>query len=271
MRFAAAFLACALVSAPAAAADEGIVRRAAEAVAGEARQYGRDLKAEIFAPAQWSRSEWERAALTVGTIGVLMHEDQHIAHAIQARRDSRSNSIARAVTPIGGGRGLQLSAAMIAAGLLSRNDVLRDTGRDAFESQIIAGGLITPLLKYGFGRQRPNQDEMSSHDFDPFTKQDSFPSGHATSAFALASAIAGHSDGWVIPTVAYTLASSVAVARLNDNVHWASDVFAGAVIGTATGRMIARRHRPIARKAQWSITPMIGVRQVGLLMRVTTR
>jgi membrane-associated phospholipid phosphatase len=271
VNFAAALLACTLISVPVEAAEEGAVRRAAEAVAAEARQYGRDLKAEVLAPAHWNRTEWERAALVVGTVTVLMHEDEHIARSIQARRNSRTNSIARAVTPIGGGRGLQLSAAMVLAGLLARNDGLRDTGRDAFESQILAAGVITPLLKKGFGRQRPNQDEMNSHDFDPGSTQDSFPSGHSTSAFALASAIAGHSDGWIVPTVAYTVASSVAVARLNDNVHWASDVFAGAVIGTATGRMIARRHRAAAHTAEWSMVPIIADRRVGFLMRVTTR
>src|SRR2546430_3367768 len=155
-----------------------------------------------------------------------MHEDAHIAHAIQERRNSQTNSIANAVTPFGGGRGLQLSVAMIAVGMLARNDALRDTGRDAVESSIIAAGVITPLLKRGFGRTRPNQDSMDPHDFDPGSKQESFPSGHATNAFAIASAIAGHSDGWVVPTIAYTLATSVAFARLNDNVHWSSDVLA---------------------------------------------
>jgi membrane-associated phospholipid phosphatase len=46
----------------------------------------------------------------------------------------------------------------------------------------------------------------------------SFPSGHATNAFAVASVAAGHADGWVVPAVAYSLASGVAVSRMNDNV-----------------------------------------------------
>ena len=240
-------------------------------IVDEARRYGRDLKAVVAAPVHWDRTEWGRAALVIGTIAALMHEDQHIAHSVQARRDSQTDSFAKAVTPLGGGRGVQISAAMIVAGMLGHNDTLRDSGRDAFESQIIAGGIITPLLKRGFGRARPNGDEMNAHDFDFGTTQDSFPSGHATSAFAMASAIAGHSDGWIVPTIAYTLASSVAFARLNDNVHWASDVCAGAVIGTSTGRMIARRHRTVAHRADWSVLPMIGDRQVGFLVRVTTQ
>jgi len=241
------------------------------AIVDEARRYGRDFKAIVFAPAHWSRAQWGGAALTIGTIAVLMREDEHIAHSIQAHRSSSTNSIAKAVTPMGGGRGLQLSVAMIGIGLLTKSHELRDTGRDAFESQIIAAGVITPLLKRGFGRARPSQDEMSSHDFDPFSAQESFPSGHATSAFALASAVAGHSHGWVVPTIAYTVASSVAFARMNDNVHWASDVFAGAVIGTATARTIVRRHRTSDQRAQWSIVPTVGKRGAGFVVHITTR
>jgi membrane-associated phospholipid phosphatase len=241
------------------------------AIVDEVRQYGRDLKAVVLAPAHWHRAEWGRAVATIGTIAVLMHEDTHIAHAIQDRRNSQTNSISKAVTPMGGGRGLELSVALIGVGLLTKNHEVRDTGRDALESSIIAAGVITPLLKRGFGRARPNQDEMTAHDFDPGSMQESFPSGHATNAFALASAIAGHSNGWVIPTVAYTVASSVAFARMNDNVHWASDVFAGAVIGTATGKMIVNRHRSSTQHAQWSVLPVMSKRGAGFVVHVTTR
>jgi hypothetical protein len=243
----------------------------ANSIVDEARQYGRDFKAVVLAPAHWDRSEWGRAALTIGTVAVLMHEDEHIAHAIQARRSSQTNSIAKAVTPMGGGRGLQLSVALIGVGLLTKNTEVRDTGRDALESSIIAAGVITPLLKRTLGRARPNQDEMTAHDFDPGSVQQSFPSGHATNAFALASAIAGHSNGWVVPTVAYTVASTVAFARMNDNVHWASDVFAGAVIGTATGKMIVHRHRSATKRAEWSVLPMMSNHGAGFVIHVTTR
>ena len=101
---------------------------------------------------------------------------------------------------------------------------------------------MTPLLKKIVGRERPNRSD-DPYSFSPFSSQDSFPSNHATTAFALASGIAAHYDGWVVPTIAYTVASSVAASRLNDNVHWASDVVAGAIIGTEIGHFIVRRHR----------------------------
>ncbi|PYQ47190.1 MAG: hypothetical protein DMF59_19560 [Acidobacteria bacterium] len=224
------------------------------AILDEAKRYSRDFKAVVLAPAHWNRTQWGGAALTIGTIAILMREDEHIAHSIQARRNSSTDSVA-----------------MIGLGLVTKNHELRDTGRDAFESEIIAAGVITPLLKRAFGRARPNQDETNSHDFDPFSAQESFPSGHSTNAFALASAVAGHSRGWVVPTIAYTVATSVAFARMNDNVHWASDVLAGAAIGTATGHMIVQRHRPSAQHAEWSIIPTVGRRGAGFVVHITIR
>jgi len=59
---------------------------------------------------------------------------------------------------------------------------------------------------------------------------------------SLASVVAARSKGWVVPTAAYTLASLVAFDRVNEHVHFSSDVFAGAVFGTVVGRYIVHKH-----------------------------
>jgi len=100
------------------------------------------------------------------------------------------------------------------------------------------------VLKQSFGRARPFEGE-GTHHFDPFSGHDSFPSGHSTNAWAIATAISAHSDGWVFPTIAYTLASNVSIARLNSNVHFPSDVVAGALIGRAVAKSITTRHRAL--------------------------
>jgi membrane-associated phospholipid phosphatase len=262
-------VACLALVAPA-VADDSTLSRAAHAVSGELRQYGRDLKDEVLAPTTWNRDQWAWAGLGFATIGALMHYDQRIEAEIQGHRNASTDSFARAVTPFGGGRAEQLAVAMIVIGAATHHDDVRDTGRDAFEAELIAGGLITPMLKRGFGRGRPNQDENRPNDFDPLTSQESFPSGHATNAFALASVVAAHSNGWLIPTLAYSLAGAVAASRLNDNVHWASDVVAGALIGASTGRFIAHRHRNANRRAVLTLVPLIGPRRAGLSLRVAS-
>jgi undecaprenyl-diphosphatase len=57
----------------------------------------------------------------------------------------------------------------------------------------------------------------------------SFPSGHATTAFALAAVIGFVSPRWFRPMLAF--ASAIAVSRVALGVHYTSDVVAGAILG----------------------------------------
>jgi membrane-associated phospholipid phosphatase len=69
----------------------------------------------------------------------------------------------------------------------------------------------------------------------------SFPSGHATTAFATAAVLErhlGYRAAW--PTM--TLAAYVAMSRLHDNVHFLSDVVFGSALGVASGWTVVGRH-----------------------------
>lgn len=91
-------------------------------------------------------------------------------------------------------------------------------------------GLVSTVLKVAIREPRPN---------DPKSK-DSFPSGHATTAFAFASVI-GYEHGVWYGSAAYGLAMLVAYSRINDNRHFLHDVIGGAAIGLSYGLSIARR------------------------------
>src|SRR5215210_7861426 len=97
---------------------------------------------------------------------------------------------------------------------------------------------VSIVLKYTVGRTRPTHGD--SDDFQPFGGGTSFPSGHTTLAFAVATAIADESqNGWVDAAV-YGAATLTAYARVNDDRHWASDVLAGALVGHLTARWLSR-------------------------------
>jgi membrane-associated phospholipid phosphatase len=117
-------------------------------------------------------------------------------------------------------------------------------GRDAIEASALAG-LIANVLKPAFGRQRPI-DANDETVFKPASSNYSFPSGHSTEAFAVASVIATRSSGWLVPTLAYACATVVAFDRVNDHAHFSSDVLAGAAIGITVGRFIVHRHENAA-------------------------
>ncbi len=73
----------------------------------------------------------------------------------------------------------------------------------------------------------------------------SFPSGHATSAFAGA-AFLHRRYGWAFGVPAYAVASYVAYSRVEAKRHYTSDVVAGAAIGIATNLLFTHRREHVA-------------------------
>ena len=65
----------------------------------------------------------------------------------------------------------------------------------------------------------------------------SFPSGHAASGFAFASAI-GRDRPWLGLALQF-LAAAVAYSRVHTGVHYPGDAVAGALIGAGTGQAVA--------------------------------
>jgi undecaprenyl-diphosphatase len=239
---------------------------AAKAVKREVVRYVRDAKSLAAAPLHWDRQTWERFGAGTVAVVALYATDRQTSDRVAQNRSSSTDQFAKTLTPFGGHRALQISVLMIAAGAGTHNENLRDAGRDSLEAELLAAGIVTPLLKEAFGRARPIQNE-GSHSFHPFDKNfDSFPSGHATNAFAFATAVAGHYDGWVVPTIVYTIASGVAVSRVNDHVHFASDVVAGALIGHAVAKGILARHT--GKHVAWQAMPIIDKKTAGVVFTI---
>ena len=107
---------------------------------------------------------------------------------------------------------------------------LRHLGMDEIEAAILAEA-VTEGLKIAVRRDRPVQtDGQQSHTY-------SFPSGHATLTFAAATVLQQHL-GYKAAIPTYAVASYVAMSRLHDNRHYASDVIFGAALGVVIGRSV---------------------------------
>ena len=234
---------------PAAAGDAGGGNAAAPGrgafslVGGELARWGSDSVALVKAPASWDATDWERFGLLSAGLGGLFLADEPVYRYVEEHRTEAGDRFARAVTPFGQEYAFGLSVGLLAGGLVFSAPGTRDTGRDAVEASVLSFVIANLVLKPVIGRERPYVSNGETV-FDPFSHDPSFPSGHATEAFAVASVIAMRSEGWVVPTLAYTTASLVAVSRVEQSLHFTSDVFAGAVLGITVGRFVVSRHRP---------------------------
>jgi membrane-associated phospholipid phosphatase len=215
----------------------------------EAKRYIADSWAIVTSPLHWNVADWERVGGVVVLVGGLMLADRTIDRNFQQNRSSFTDHVSDATTGFGGAWASNIGVGYLAVGYLARDWELRETGREALEAGFLSHLLDKWILKTAFGRERPFESDGRTV-FHPGSSHDSFPSGHATQAFSLASVVAMRSKGWVVPTIAYTAATLVAFDRVNDHVHFASDVAAGAVLGTAIGRFIVARHRAAQAQTQ---------------------
>lgn len=243
----------------------GLHARAENAITNELKRDLHDAASLAAAPVHWRAKQWTRFGEGLAAAGVVYAADSHLYDAVQRNRSSSTNNFAKFITPFGGQRALDISALMWLGGALAHSNTTRDAGHDSLEAEFWAAGVVTPILKRAFGRARPSQGEgaRSFHRWTNSAHFESFPSGHATNAFAFATAIAGHYDNWVVPTIVYSIASGVAVSRVNDRAHFPSDVLAGALIGRVVAKGIVGRHLHVA--------PAVVNGKLGLAVRFVPR
>lgn len=226
--------------------------------------YGRDTGNLLSQPRRWERRDWLTfAGLTAGCLAIRSRDA-----AIKKARDGVQASITPAterLAEIGekmGSLGVLIPGLLLGHGLgwAARDAKLKEATLLGFEALLLSAG-ATRVLKHAFSRARPytglGPDEFRGPYFDWTGDYDSWPSGHTTVAFAVATAFhLEYRKAWV-SVLAYSLAGLGGWSRIHDDKHWASDVFAGATVGTVIARGIfrARRGRMGSESAQAFISP----------------
>jgi len=131
------------------------------------------------------------------------------------------------------GSAFTIGAAGMAAytvGRMSNSPRAEHLGMDEVEGVLLAEG-ISEGMKQIVRRKRPVPPSGKLH------SGFSMPSGHATISFTAATILQQHL-GYKAGIPTYLVASYVAMSRLHDNVHWASDVVMGAATGVIIGRSV---------------------------------
>lgn len=148
-----------------------------------------------------------------------------------------------------GGSAAQVGGAIATYGLgkLLDSEEVEHLGRDLIRAQVVTQSL-TLGVKLLVQRERPDG-----------SNQMSFPSGHASGAFASATVLQRH-YGWRVGVPAYAAAGYIATSRLNEGRHYVSDVVFGAAVGILSGRTVTLE----LAQARFAVSPTLPPRGVGV-------
>lgn len=154
------------------------------------------------------------------SLAIQSHEAEWVVRAHQ------SEELGDIFSSYPGSGWIQITGAVgtYVVGRATGNAKATSVGTDLVQAQLLDGVLVTGV-KYASQRKRPDGGHHS------------FPSGHTSSIFASAAVLSRH-FGWRVGVPAYSLASYVGVARVQEQHHYVSDVVFGAALGIVSGRTV---------------------------------
>lgn len=205
-------------------------------------------------PALFTRSDPFVLGAFIAGAALMRPLDKRIANEIrepESQTNRLASNAAKTFNFLGSPGTLIGGVALYGVGRLAHFDHVADLGLHGTEAVIASAG-VTYVIKGLAGRQRPSHAGVNDPDDFAFGGgftsggSSSFPSGHATAAFAAATMVTlearrwSHKSTWYVAPIMFGGATMVGVARLYSNAHWASDVVMGAGIGTLTALKVYR-------------------------------
>ncbi|MBS1920646.1 MAG: phosphatase PAP2 family protein [Bacteroidetes bacterium] len=144
---------------------------------------------------------------------------------------------------------------LIIKGIVSNDKLTFKKGMYMVKTMAVSTA-ITFILKYTVNRKRPFEVDSlitkASSGGGP-----SFPSGHTSLAFATATSLSFAYPKWYVIIPSYLWAGTVAYSRMYLGVHYPTDVWVGAVVGTLSGFLSYKLNNWIYHKKNMPVIPTI--------------
>ena len=195
----------------------------------------------LTSPLKWNRTDWFIFSGTVAATAGTFIADEHARIFSKTSFGDKLFSIDNAFNVTYPAIAI---VGIYGCGLIFDDPKVRNLGLQLVESCTYAG-ILTTVIKSAAGRSRPyvGNGNMDWHPVKFNTDQTSFPSGHATLAFAVSSVMADYIDNFYWKAGWYSIAALVGTARIYHDKHWFSDVVIGSAIGYFIGDYVSRDPR----------------------------
>ncbi len=164
------------------------------------------------------------------------HKDIDILKEINLNRNRQLDPVFIGLTHSAGPLTFGLPLILLGVALFRKDRKLR-LQSNYLISSVLTAVVITNILKYTINRPRP----FVTYSFiEKVTSggSPSFPSGHTSDAFVLATALSLAFPRWWVVLPAYIWAFLMGYTRMGLGVHYPADVLVGALIGIASALLM---------------------------------
>ena len=131
-------------------------------------------------------------------------------------------------------------------GLIKQDSTIKKQAIFIGETFLVSA-FVTTALKHSIKRERPF-DTYSDIDNATSAPGYSFPSGHTSTAFATATSLSMAYPKWYVIAPSFVWASALGYSRMHLGVHYPTDVFAGALVGSGCAYITYRANKWLNKK-----------------------
>jgi len=155
-----------------------------------------------------------------------------LLRSLAEKRTSAGNKFHKTLSKINSPICLAVPAGLFITGLIEKDRTLKENALFITES-IVISSLATWTMKNVVKRDRPAVHDPS---FIAVINEDSysFPSGHTSEAFSMATSLSIKYRKWYVVAPAFAYAGLTGYSRLYLGVHYPTDVLAGALTGSGS-------------------------------------
>lgn len=178
--------------------------------------------------------------------GYSQNPDIDILRSINLNRNKNLDGFYKGITNSAVPVAFGVPVVIFGYGLIKKDSVSTHKGIYIGASVVVASG-ATFVLKYIVNRPRPY---ITYPDIENVTSEGSpsFPSGHTSAVFSMATSISLVYPKWYVIAPAYLWAGAVGYSRMDLGLHYPSDVLMGAIIGAGSAYLCYKGQQWLYKK-----------------------